>query len=221
MPKDPRIDAYIAKAAPYARPILERLRMLVHRGCPEVVETIKWGMPAFEYEGSLCSMAAFKAHAVFGFWKGKLVFVSALEKEAMGQFGRLKRLSDLPPDAKILAWVAKAAALNASGVKLPRPLKHPKRPIPVPSDLKAGLAKNAKARKTFAGFPPSQQREYLEWITEAKGDATRARRLATAIEWLAEGKPRNWKYMAKAEPAKKSTAEVAKKPASKAPAAKR
>jgi uncharacterized protein YdeI (YjbR/CyaY-like superfamily) len=225
MPKDPRVDAYIAKAAPYARPILEKLRELVHRGCPEVVETIKWGMPAFEYKGPLGSMAAFKAHAVFGFWKGSLVLAGASEKEAMGQFGRLTKLSDLPDEEKLVAWVKKAAELNASGVKVARPLKHPKRPIPVPPDLKAALAKNAKARKTFEAFSPSHRREYLEWITEAKTDDTRARRLSTTLSQLAKGKSLHWKYQAKpaAKPAAKAkSARKAPKPATKkAPSAKR
>ena len=215
MPKDRRVDAYIAKAAPYARPILEKLRELVHRGCPEVVETIKWGMPAFESKGPLANMAAFKAHAVFGFWKGSLVLAGASEKEAMGQFGRLTSVSDLPDEEKLVAWVKKAAELNASGVKVARPLKHPKRPIPVPADLKAALAKNAKARKTFEAFSPSHRREYLEWITEAKTDETRARRFATTLAQLAQGKSLHWKYQAKPAPAAKATKKAAKKPAPK------
>lgn len=192
--RDPRIDAYIAKAAPFARPILEHLRELVHLGCPDVVETIKWGSPAFEYEGLLANMAAFKAHVAFGFWKGALVFDSEREKEAMGQFGRIASLDDLPADRTVVALVRKAARLNASGEKVPRPVKHPKPPLAMPPDLAAALKKNAKARATFERFPPSQKRDYIEWIVEAKTDATRARRLATTLEWLAEGKSRNWKY---------------------------
>lgn len=196
---DPRIDAYIAKAAPFARPILEHLRHLVHVGCPGVVETIKWSAPAFDFEGPLANMAAFKAHAVFGFWKGSLVFESATEKEAMGQFGRIRSLDDLPADRTIVALVRKAAKLNASGAKVPRPLKHPKPALATPPDLAAALKKNAKARATFEGFPPGHRREYVEWIVETKTDATRARRLATTLEWLAEGKSKNWKY----QPAKR------------------
>jgi len=191
---DPRIDAYIAKAAPFARPILEHLRKLVHDGCPDVVETIKWSAPAFDFEGSLANMAAFKAHVAFGFWKGTLVFESAKEKEAMGQFGRIASLDDLPADRIIVALVKKAAKLNASGAKVPRPLKHPKPPLATPPDLAAALKKNAKARATFEAFSPSHKREYVEWIVDAKTDATRAKRLATTLEWLAEGKSRNWKY---------------------------
>jgi len=194
--RDPRIDIYIAKAAPFAQPILRRLRELVHQGCPEVVETIKWSSPHFDYRGIFAGMAAFKRHATFGFWKGSLIFRTGKEREAMGQFGRLGSIADLPPDEEILGYVRAAAQLNESGVKLKPKLKHPKKPIAVPDDLKAGLAKNVKARQTFAAFSPSHQREYLEWITEAKTASTRARRLATTLEWLAEGKPRNWKYLA-------------------------
>ena len=193
---DPRIDAYIAKAAPFAQPILTRLRELVHRGCPEVVETIKWSTPAFDFHGPLAHMAAFKAHCVFGFWKGKLVAELASEAEAMGQFGKIRALEDLPPDEVVMAWTRRAAELNASGVKLERPVKHAKPVLEMPEDLAAELAKklHAKARATFEGFPPSHRREYLEWLADAKRPETRAKRLATTLEWLGEGKSRNWKY---------------------------
>jgi uncharacterized protein YdeI (YjbR/CyaY-like superfamily) len=199
MPKlDPRVDAYISKSAPFARPILEKLRALVHEGCPEVVETLKWSAPAFVHHGPLAQMAAFKAHCTFGFWKGKLVTESLKEHEAMGQFGRLTSLADLPPDAVVVAYARKAAALNESGAKLERPVKQPKHPIAIPDDLAAELAKrkHSKARATFEASSPSHRREYLEWITEAKRPETRAKRLATTLEWLAEGKSRNWKYQA-------------------------
>ncbi|MCZ7650361.1 MAG: YdeI/OmpD-associated family protein [Thermoanaerobaculia bacterium] len=193
---DPRIDAYIAKAAPFAQPILRKLRELVHRGCPEVVETIKWSTPAFDFHGPLAHMAAFKAHCVFGFWKGKLVAELPGEAEAMGQFGKIRSLADLPAGELVVEWTRKAAALNASGVKLERPVKHAKPALEVPEDLAAELAKkkHARARATFEGFPPSHRREYLEWLAEAKRPETRAKRLATTLEWLGEGKSRNWKY---------------------------
>jgi hypothetical protein len=211
MSRDPRIDAYIAKSAEFAKPILRHLRELVHRGFPGIEESIKWGMPHFDHHGIVCSMAAFKEHCAFGFWKGSLVFPSAREQEAMGQFGRIRSLGDLPPDAAIVKWVRLAAELNERGEKVERPVKHPKPPIPMPADLKAGLARNSKARKTFDGFPPSGRREYLEWITEAKSEDTRARRLATALEWLAEGKPRHWKYQAEAAKTKPKGKAAAKK----------
>lgn len=205
---DPRFDDYIEKSAEFARPILRHLRELVHRGFPGIEETMKWGMPTFEHRGIVCHMAAFKAHATFGFWHGELVGKTGKEKEAMGQFGKIRSLSDLPPDRAIVALVRKAVALNASGVKKPPKLKHPKRPLRVPRDLAEALESSARARKTFEGFPPSHRREYVEWITEAKTDATRARRLQTTIEWLAEGKARNWKYMT---PRAKPAAKTAKK----------
>jgi len=193
---DPRVDAYIAKRREFARPILEHLRELVHRGCPEVVETIKWGMPAFEHHGPLANMAGFQAHCTFGFWKGKLVFDSDKESEAMGQLGRLTALDDLPSDRRLVAWVKRAAKLNESGVKLPTPRKHPKPKIAVPEELTKAFEqkKHAAAKRFFDGLSPSHRREYLEWIVEAKRPETRAKRVATTLEWLAEGKHRNWKY---------------------------
>jgi uncharacterized protein YdeI (YjbR/CyaY-like superfamily) len=138
-------------------------------------------------------MAAFKAHCAFGFWKGSLILPGS--SDAMGQFGRITSLSDLPADRVMIGYVRKAARLNEEGVKVPRPVKHVKKDIPMPPDLAAALNKNAKARATFDGFSPSHKRDYLEWITDAKGAETRTKRLKTAMEWMAEGKPRNWKYM--------------------------
>lgn len=190
--KDPRIDAYISKSAAFARPILKHLRALVHEGCPDVEETMKWSVPHFDYEGPLAGVAAFKAHCAFGFWKGSLIVPGSAE--AMGQFGRIEKLSDLPKDKVLLGYVKKAARLNEDGVKVERPPKRPKKDIPMPADLASALKKNAKARATYEGFSPSHRREYLVWITEAKTDATRTRRLDTAIEQMSEGKPRHWKY---------------------------
>ncbi len=198
---DPRVDAYIAKSAEFARPILSHLRAAVHEACPEVEETIKWGMPHFTHHGILAGMAAFKAHCAFSFGKGALVAeamgakdVAGRAGEAMGDFGRITSLRDLPPKRELVRWVKTAVRLNEQGVK--RPLKHrsPRKPIPVPEDLAKALRGNARARATWEKFSPSHRREYLEWITEAKTTPTRARRLATTLEWLAEGKERNWKY---------------------------
>jgi uncharacterized protein YdeI (YjbR/CyaY-like superfamily) len=198
---DPRIDAYIAKSAPFARPILEYLRSVVHTACPAVEESIKWGMPSFVYRGKLmCGMAAFKQHATFGFWQGANIVGAeqSAGSDAMGQFGRLSALADLPGKRELGALVKQAMALIESGAKRP-PTKtaQAKPPVQAPADLKAALGKNAKARATFAAFPPSQQREYVEWIESAKREATRTSRLAQAVEWMAEGKVRNWKYMEK------------------------
>jgi uncharacterized protein YdeI (YjbR/CyaY-like superfamily) len=195
--KDSRVDAYIDKAAPFARPILKHLRRVVHAGCPQVEETMKWSMPHFDYKGILCGMAAFKQHCAFGFWKQKLIFKGDKKKmdEAMGHFGCIKSLKDLPGERTLAGYVRKAAELNEKGIKDPREEKPPKGRPRVPSYLSAALKKHAKARRTFENFSPSHQREYVEWLTEAKREETRQRRLKTAIEWLAQGKPHHWKYL--------------------------
>ena len=194
--RDPRVDAYIAKAADFAKSILTHIRDVVHEACPEVDEDLKWSTPSFMYKGILCGMAAFKQHATFGFWKHDLVTGSPRVDGSMG-FGRLTKVSDLPPKKELIAYVKKAAALNEAGVKPTRaPMKRaPKPPATAPSDLVAALRKNKRAHTTFDAFSPSAKREYVEWITDAKTDETRARRLKTAVEWIAEGKHRNWKYM--------------------------
>ena len=196
--RDPRIDAYIGDAAGFAQPILARLREIVHEACPEAEETLKWGAPSFMHAGGiLCMMAAFKQHASFGFWKHSLVMGGEVPREGMGSFGKLTSLNDVPPKKELAALIRKAMRLNEDGVKAPavRKASAPKPPPVAPDDLAAALKKSRQARATFEGFPPSQQREYVDWITEAKRDETRQKRLAQAIEWLAEGKPRNWKYM--------------------------
>ena len=193
--RDPRIDAYIEKSADFAKPILIHLREVVHAACPEVQETLKWSSPSFEYKGLLCGMASFKQHCAFGFWKHELVTGdTGRATEAMGSFGRITSLRDLPSKKILTGYVKKAMELNEQGIKAPRAKPAPKGPLTVPQDLKAALKKNAKARATFEGLSPSHKREYVEWITEAKKDDTRQRRLATALEWMAEGKSRNWKY---------------------------
>jgi len=196
--KDPRIDAYIAKSADFAKPILKHLRKVVHAGCPGVTETLKWSMPHFDYKGVMCGMAAFKQHCVFGFWKASLVFDRDGSAETKGQrsFDRIRSLSDLPAENTLLGYVRKAAALNEAGIKAPGRTQPKKRaPIEMPDDFGAALKKNAKARKTFDAFTPGKRREYLEWVTEAKREQTRKERLVTSIQWLAEGKSRHWKYL--------------------------
>jgi uncharacterized protein YdeI (YjbR/CyaY-like superfamily) len=196
MSRDPRIDAYIARQADFAKPILEHLRQAIHAACPATEETVKWGMPAFLYKGELlASMAAFKAHATFGFWKGSLIHRgTGRERDAMGQFGRITSVDDLPDAPTLDALISKAMELNDKGIKAPRTQRIPKADLPVPDDLNAALAANEAAAKVFDGFSPSAKREYIEWITGAKQAETRARRLAQAIDWIAEGKKRNWKY---------------------------
>jgi uncharacterized protein YdeI (YjbR/CyaY-like superfamily) len=195
MPRtDPRVDAYIAKAAPFAQPILEHLRALVHRAEPEIEETIKWGAPFFVLQGIVCQMAAFKAHCAFGFWSGNRPEPTGKEDEAMGQFGRITAVADLPRDAAVVKLIRAAAERNRRGEKAPVRAKVRRAPIPMTPEFRAALAGNRMAKATFDGFSPSHQREYLEWITEAKTEGTRDRRIATSIEWLALGKSRMWKY---------------------------
>lgn len=193
--RDPRIDAYVAKAGAFARPLLIELRARVHAGCPDVIETLKWGHPSFEYRGILAGMAAFKAHCAFGFWKHELLAKDdAKAREAMGSFGRLRTLADLPGKAAFARCLKQAMVLNEKGIASPRKKTRPKRPLRLHPDFKAALARDAEATATFGSFPPGQRSEYVEWIHDAKQDVTRARRIAQAIEWLAAGKRRNWKY---------------------------
>ncbi len=195
---DPRIDAYISRSAEFARPILERLREIVHEACPAVDETLKWSSPSFVHAGGiLCGMAAFKQHVSFGFWKHALVVGDDAPREGMGSFGKMTSLKDLPSKKQLVVLIRKAMKLNEEGVKVVgvRKRSAPKPPPVAPDDLAAALKKNRLARATFEAFPPSHQREYVEWITEAKRDETRQKRLAQTVEWLADGKPRNWKYM--------------------------
>lgn len=195
MKTDPRIDLYIERQADFARPILEFLRQTVHSACPDGEETLKWSMPHFLYKGEiLAGMAAFKQHATFGFWRGSLVVGEGkAEMDAMGQFGRLTAIDDLPPRTELEALVRKAMALTDQGVKSPRSIPK-KAPFSVPDDLRSALEDNRSAAATFAAFPTSCQREYVDWVTEAKRDETRSKRVAQAIEWMAEGKRRHWKY---------------------------
>lgn len=195
---DPRVDAYIAKSAEFAQPILRHLRGLVHRACPDVEETMKWSFPHFGHaEGIICSMAAFKAHCALGFWHQDMRALIAKEGDgsdaAMGQLGRIASLTDLPGDQTMLRYFKHAARLAESGNRA-RPVPKPRAALPVPADLAAALRNAPAAAATFGKLSPSHRREYVEWITEAKRDETRLKRLALTLEWLAVGKSRNWKY---------------------------
>lgn len=195
---DPRVDAYIDRSADFARPILLHIRKLVHKACPDVKETMKWSFPHFDYKDQMmCSMASFKAHVAFGFWKQSLMENAAFpaEKTAMGSFGRLTSLKDLPDDKTMKKLIGDAMKLNDAGVKVKRAfVSKDRKELIVPDVLLEALAKHERAAETFNNFPYSCRREYVDWITEAKTDATRDKRLVTTIEWLAEGKRRNWKY---------------------------
>lgn len=195
MTRDPRVDSYIARAQPFARPILDHVRTRVHAVVPEAEETLKWSAPAFMLGGKiLLMMAAFKAHAALNFWRGQELRGEAAAADAMGQFGKLTSTDDLPPDKELDALIRKAAELAASA-PAPRKTKHaPKPPPGLHPEFAAALAAAPKAKAALDGFPASARRDYLEWISEAKQPATRAKRITTAIEWLSEGKRRHWKY---------------------------
>jgi uncharacterized protein YdeI (YjbR/CyaY-like superfamily) len=193
--KDPRVDAYIDSAAPFAQPVLKHLRSMVHEACPDVEETMKWSHPAFTHKGLLAGMAAFKEHCTFGYWKGELVAgMPARVSGGMGHFGRISALADLPAKSTLIKWTRAAAALNEKGVKAEKKARPPRKALPVPAAFAAALRRNQTAKAVFDGFSPTARRDYLEWITDAKTDETRDKRIATSIDWIAEGKRRNWKY---------------------------
>jgi uncharacterized protein YdeI (YjbR/CyaY-like superfamily) len=200
--KDKRVDAYIAKAGDFAQPILKHLRQVVHKACPEEEETIKWGHAGFMYHGILCMMASFKAHCAFVIWKfermpDKFKALPQIERTAMGHLGRITSRKDLPSDKLLTGLLKEAMKLNAAGVKSgPKP-KSPKKKLVVPDYMLAALRRNKKALATFEELSDSHKREYVEWITEAKTAPTRDRRMETTVEWLSEGKSRNWKYVKK------------------------
>lgn len=194
--RNSKVDAYIAKAKPFAQPILEHLRELVHRGCPDVEEAIKWGQPFFTYRGIILgNMAGFKEHCNFGFWdKG---MAEELRNSGEGPLRHITGVKDLPADKQMLAWIRQTAA-NVDRGEYRSPIaarsRVAKPDAEIPSDFGSALKKNKGAAATFAAFSPSCRREYVEWIVEAKREETRAKRIATAVEWIAEGKQRNWKY---------------------------
>lgn len=193
-----QIDAYILKSQPFAQPILNHVRALMHHACPDVVETMKWSMPHFDYKGAMCYMAAFKQHCTFGFWKASLMkdavlMQNAAKENSMGHLGRITSLKDLPSDKKIISYIKEAMKLNDAGIKVDRKLAVKKELI-VPDYLMAALKKNLAAKDTFDAFSVSCKREYVDWIVDAKTEATRIKRMTQAIEWMQEGKKRNWKY---------------------------
>jgi len=196
---DKRIDAYIEKSADFARPILEHIRSVVHEACPDIEETIKWGFPNFMYRGILCNMASFKQHCAFGFWKARqMTDLSGNPETAMGDFGRLTSLKDLPNKTLLKRLIKQAMALNTQPVPAsvePKPRRAAKPELIAPEAFLKALGKNKKAKTTFDNFSPSHRREYIEWILEAKREETANKRIESSIEMLSEGKPKNWKYM--------------------------
>lgn len=195
--RNKQFDAYIAKSPDWAQPILTTLREIVHDACPDVQEEMKWSAPTFVYHGIMCGMVAFKHYCTFHFWKGELVTGTALGANGEGaaaQFGRLTSVKDLPPKKVLIGYIKKAMKLNEEGVKVERPAKKKRPELPMPSYFMAAIKKNKRALAAYEDFSPSHRREYIEWITGAKTDATRDKRVAQAVEWMAEGKSRNWKY---------------------------
>ena len=190
--KDPKIDAYIAKAAPFAQPILIHLRAAIHDAVPGLDEAIKWGMPHFIYKGkNLAGISAFKAHCAF------VIHGDGRQGDAMGQYGKIASLADVPGGNVIKSKLADAAAridLDGTAVRKPATARAPKPELPIRPEFAAALAQAPIAKATLDAFAPSHRREYVEWINEAKRPETRDKRIAQAIEMLGEGKKRNWKY---------------------------
>lgn len=193
---DPRIDAYIEKSADFAKPILTHIRKLVHKACPDIEETMKWSMPHFDLKGPVCNMAAFKQHCAFGFWKQQLLKPAGIDtdRNTLSSFGKITSLKDLPKDKVIIELIHQAIELNEKGIKVPQKKPTERKELVMPDVLENALKKNSRAKAVFEKFSYSHKKEYIEWINEAKTDATREKRIGTTIEWLAEGKSRNWKY---------------------------
>ena len=157
---------------------------------------MKWSSPHFDYKGEMmASMAAFKEHCAFGFWKGALIAgVRSKTDASAGSLGRIAAVRDLPSRTQLSGYIKQAMKLNDTGVKAERIKGPPKKSLLTPADLTRELKSNKKATTAWEGFSPSARREYVAWITGAKTQDTRARRLETAVEWISEGKTRNWKY---------------------------
>ncbi len=198
--RSPKIDAYIDNAADFAKPVLNHLRELVHQACPDVEEGWKWSFPHFMYKGAiLCSMAAFKQHCSFGFWKSSLMpdpdqIFAEEERNGMGHLGKIYSLKDLPKDAVLKKYIKAAMQLNEEGAKVQKKPAADKKELVTPDDLLQALKANNAAKLTYDAFSYTNKKDYVEWITEAKTETTRLKRLTQAIEWMAEGKTRNWKY---------------------------
>ena len=196
---DARIDAYIDKSADFAKPILKHLRQLMHKACPDVVETMKWSMPFFDYNGTvMCNMAAFKEHCRLFFWKSKLMNdpekILPQSEDDASKLNKITSLKNLPSDKILMVYIKGAMLLNEGNIKLPPKKKAVIKDLEMPGDFGAALKKNKAAQTVFEKFSPGKQKEYIEWITEAKTQATKDKRIETAVEWIAEGKSRHWKY---------------------------
>jgi uncharacterized protein YdeI (YjbR/CyaY-like superfamily) len=198
--KDPRVDTYIIKSQEFARPILEYIRKIVHKACPDVEETIKWGFPHFDYKGMMCSMASFKQHCAFNFWEAAIMkdpekILDLKRENAMGHFGKITSNDNLPKSKIFIQYIKEAAKLNDDEIKLPAKAKFKENnELVIPDYFTNKLKKNINAYISFNGLSYSHKKEYLEWISEVKTEGTRDKKIQTTIEWLAKGKSRNWKY---------------------------
>ncbi len=193
------VDQYIAKSKPFAQPIMEHIRDIVHSVSPDIEEVMKWSFPHFNYKGNICSMAAFKEHCAFGFWKGSIMkdedkIINPVGKTAMGSLGRIASIKELPSKKILVKYIKEAIQLNEKGVIVPKKKPATTKEVKIPEDFANALAKSKKAGKVFDEFSPSHKKEYIEWIVDAKREETRIKRIETALEWIAEGKGKNWKY---------------------------
>ncbi|GAA4198126.1 hypothetical protein GCM10022289_06380 [Pedobacter jeongneungensis] len=194
-----QVDQYIINSAEFAIPILDHLRNLVHKADARIEEKIKWGMPFFDYKGTVCHMASFKNHCAFGFWKGSLMKdeyeIFKERSQAMGLLGKITSFEDLPSDEILIAYIQQAIQLNEDNVKLPpKPKSAGKKELIIPEYFMKALSEVPEALAVFQNFSPSNKKDYILWLEEAKTEATKIKRMETTLEWLAEGKTRMWKY---------------------------
>jgi len=198
---EPEVDAYAEGVEAFAKPILAHLRGLIRATCPEVVETLKWGIPHFDYRGEMmCIFAAYRSHCAFSFWKSALMsdprLKASIDLPASKRFmGKLRSLADLPVDAELTAWIREAMLLNEQGAKVaPRKTSAAPKIVVAPPAFVERLAASPSVKAMFESKSASFQKEYNVWIAEAKTEATRDKRINEALAWIAEGKGRFWKY---------------------------
>lgn len=196
---NPLVDEYIEKSPDFSKPILNYIREIVHEFCTDAEEAIKWKFPTFMYKGKiLCSMVSFKAYCSMGFWlHGEMQTIKNLEtdveKTNMFSLGKITKLEDLPSKPQLKKIILEAMELTDMGVKLKKAAPT-KTETAVPDEFQNVLDQNKKVLEIFQKASPSFRKEYINWITEAKTETTRNKRMEQAIEWISEGKGRNWKY---------------------------
>ncbi|SEW41674.1 Uncharacterized conserved protein YdeI, YjbR/CyaY-like superfamily, DUF1801 family [Chryseobacterium wanjuense] len=196
---DTKVDEYIEKSPDFAKPILQYLRETIHEVCPDAEEAIKWKFPTFMYKGKiLCSITSFKQYCSMGFWlHGEMKTIKELEtnaeKSSMFSLGKITKMEDLPAKPLLKKAILEAMELTDMGVTMKKAVPS-KTETPIPDYFKEVLQHNKKAWEVFEKGSPSFRKEYINWITEAKTEATRNKRMEQAIEWISEGKGRNWKY---------------------------